>query len=39
MAKGVLNPTSIAGSDNPLVELEHKGKRSMQGKSTFKIFG
>jgi hypothetical protein len=26
--KGVLNSISIAGSDNPLVELEYKGRQS-----------
>jgi hypothetical protein len=42
--KGSLNPISIAGSDNPLVEVEYKGKQSnviltTQGESTLKIFG
>jgi len=26
--KGLLNSISIAGSDNPLVEVEYKGKQS-----------
>jgi len=39
-----LNSISIAGSDNPLVEVEYKGKQSnvvltTQGESTLKIFG
>ena len=42
--KGLLNSISIAGSDNPLVEVEYKGKRSnviltTQGESTLRIFG
>jgi hypothetical protein len=42
--KGLLNSISIAGSDNPLVEVEYKGKQSNviltpQGESTLKIFG
>jgi hypothetical protein len=42
--KGLLNSISIAGSDNPLVEVEYKGKQSnvlltTQGVSTLKIFG
>ena len=42
--KGLLNSMSIAGSDNPLVEVEYKGKQSnviltTQGESTLKIFG
>ena len=42
--KGLLNPISIAGSDNPLVEVEYKGRQSniiltTQGESTLKIFG
>jgi hypothetical protein len=42
--KGLLNSISIAGSDNPLVEVEYKGKQSnviltIQGESTLKIFG
>jgi len=42
--KGLLNSISIAGSDNPLVEVEYKGKQSnviltTQGESTQKIFG
>lgn len=42
--KGLLNSISIAGSDNPLVEVEYKGKQSnviltTQGESTLKIFG
>jgi hypothetical protein len=42
--KGLLNLISIAGSDNPLVELEYKGKQSnviltTQGESRLKIFG
>jgi hypothetical protein len=42
--KGPLNSISIAGSDNPLVEVEYKGKQSdviltTQGESTLKIFG
>jgi hypothetical protein len=41
---GLLNSISIAGSDNPLVEVEYKGKQSNviltpQGESTLKIFG
>jgi hypothetical protein len=41
--RGLLNSISIAGSDNPLVEVEYKGKRSnviltTQGESTLKIF-
>jgi type I restriction enzyme R subunit len=42
--KGLLNSISIAGSDNPLVEVEYKGKQSnvaltTQGEGTLKIFG
>jgi hypothetical protein len=42
--KGLLNSISIAASDNPLVEVEYKGKQSnviltTQGESTLKIFG
>src|SRR5438128_11699864 len=42
--KGLLNSISIAGSDNPLVEVEYKEKQSnviltTQGESTLKIFG
>jgi hypothetical protein len=43
--KGLLNPISIVGlSDNPLVEVEYKGRQSnvmltQQGRSTLKIFG
>ena len=43
--KGLLNPISIAGGlDNPLVEVEYRGKQSnviltTQGESTLKIFG
>ncbi|MFY9872919.1 MAG: hypothetical protein WAK17_24675 [Candidatus Nitrosopolaris sp.] len=42
--KGLLKSISIAGSDNPLVEVEYKGKQSnviitTQGESTLKIFG
>jgi hypothetical protein len=42
--KGLLSSISIAGSDNPLVEVEYKGKQSnviltTQGESTLKIFG
>jgi hypothetical protein len=42
--KGLLNSITIAGSDNPLVEVEYKGKQSnvsitTQGESTLKIFG
>lgn len=43
--KGLLNPISIAGGlDNPLVEVEYKGRQSnviltSQGESTLKIFG
>jgi hypothetical protein len=43
--KGLLNPISIAGGlDNPLVEVEYKGRQSnviltTQGGSTLKIFG
>ena len=43
--KGLLNPISIAGGlDNPLVEVEYKGRQSniiltTQGESTLKIFG
>jgi hypothetical protein len=42
--KGLLNSISVAGSDNPLVEVEYKGKQSnviltTQGESTLKIFG
>jgi len=42
--KGLLNSISIADSDNPLVEVEYKGKQSnviltTQGESTLKIFG
>lgn len=41
--KGLLNSISIAGSDNPLVEVEYKGKQSnviltTQGESALKIF-
>jgi len=39
----LLNSISIAGSDNPLVEVEYKRKQSnvilpTQGESTLKIF-
>src|SRR5207249_2436673 len=42
--QGLLNSISIAGSDNPLVEVEYKGEQSnviltTQGESTLKIFG
>ncbi|MGC1931393.1 MAG: hypothetical protein WA667_20670 [Candidatus Nitrosopolaris sp.] len=43
--KGLLNPISIDGGlDNPLVEVEYKGRQSnvfltIQGESTLKIFG
>jgi hypothetical protein len=43
--KGLLNPISVAGGlDNPLVEVEYKGRQSnviltTQGESTLKIFG
>jgi hypothetical protein len=42
--KGLLHAISIAGSDNPLVEVEYKGKQSnviltTQGESSLKIFG
>ena len=42
--KGLLNSITIAGSDNPLVEVEYKAKHSnviltTQGESTLKIFG
>jgi hypothetical protein len=43
--KGILNPISVAGgSDNPLVEVEYRGRQSnvsltTQGESTLKIFG
>jgi hypothetical protein len=43
--KGLLNPISIAGGlDNPLVEVEYKGRQSnviltTQGESTLNIFG
>jgi len=42
--KGLLNSISIADSDNPLAEVEYKGKQSnviltTQGESTLKIFG
>jgi hypothetical protein len=43
--KGLLNPISIIGlSDNPLVEVEYRGRQSnviltQQGESTLKIFG
>jgi hypothetical protein len=43
--KGLLNPISSIGlSDNPLVEVEYKGRQSnviltQQGQSTLKIFG
>jgi hypothetical protein len=43
--KGLLNPISISrGSDNPLVEVEYRGRQSnviltTQGESTLKIFG
>ena len=42
--KGLLKSISVAGSDNPLVEVEYKGKQSnviltTQGESTLKIFG
>jgi len=42
--KGLLNSISVAGSDNPLLEVEYKGKQSnviltTQGESTLKIFG
>ena len=41
--KGLLNSISIAGSDNPLVEVEYKGKQSnviltTQGESTLHIW-
>jgi len=43
--KGLLNPISISGGlDNPLVEVEYRGRQSnviltTQGESTLKIFG
>ena len=43
--KGLLNPISIAGGlDNPLVEVEYKGRQSnviltTQGEGTLNIFG
>ncbi len=42
--KGLLNPISIGLSDNPLVEVEYRGRQSnviltQQGESTLKIFG
>jgi hypothetical protein len=42
--RGLLHSISIAGSDNPLVEVEYNGKHSnviltTQGESTLKIFG
>jgi hypothetical protein len=42
--KGLLNPMSIGLSDNPLVEVEYRGRQSnviltQQGQSTLKIFG
>jgi hypothetical protein len=43
--KGLLNPISVAGGlENPLVEVEYKGRQSnviltTQGESTLKIFG
>jgi hypothetical protein len=43
--KGLLNPISIAGGlDNPLVEVEYRGRQSniiltTKGESTLKIFG
>ena len=43
--KGLLNPVSIGGGlDNPLVEVEYRGRQSnvmltTQGESTLKIFG
>jgi hypothetical protein len=43
--KGLLNPISISGgSDNPLVEVEYRGRQNnviltTQGESTLRIFG
>lgn len=42
--KGLLISIRIAGSDNPLVEVEYRGKQSTvilttQGESTLEIFG
>jgi uncharacterized protein DUF6293 len=42
--KGLLNPMSKGLSDNPLVEVEYRGRQSnviltQQGESTLKIFG
>lgn len=43
--KGLLSPISISGGlDNPLVEVEYRGRQSnviltTQGESTLKIFG
>ena len=43
--KGLLNPISVSGGlDNPLVEVEYRGRQSnviltTQGESTLKIFG
>ena len=42
--KGLFHSISIGGSDNPLVEVEYKGKQSnviltTQGQSTLRIFG
>lgn len=42
--KGLLHSISIAGSDNPLVEVQYKGKQSnviltTKGESSLKIFG
>jgi CRISPR locus-related DNA-binding protein len=42
--KGLLNSISVAGSENPLVDVEYKGRQSNvmltnQGESTLKIFG
>jgi hypothetical protein len=42
--KGLLHPITVGGIDNPLVEVEYRGKQSNviltgQGESTLKIFG
>lgn len=41
--KGLLPPITVGGIDNPLVEVEYKGKKSnasltTQGESSLKIF-
>jgi hypothetical protein len=42
--KGLLHPITAGGADNPLVEVEYRGKQSNvmltgQGESTLKILG